>query len=168
VVTLDDATGAISSALLIEQEGTMSSFLGLRQTIEAQGLFGALYTDRGSHYFLTPKTGGKVDKRQPTQAGQALTRLGIRHIASYFPQGRGRMERVFGTLQQRLPPELRRAGITTIAAADRWLRETFVPDYNSCFGQPAAEPGTAFVPYAGTATRRCTVRAGGSPGRSRQ
>ena len=149
VVTLDDATGTIYSALLVEQEGTMSSLLGLRQTIEAHGLFSALYTDRGSHYFFTHKAGGKVDKRQPTQVGQALARLGIRHIASYSPQGRGRMERVFGTLQQRLPPELRRTGITTMASANRWLREVFVPDYNSRFAKPAAEPGTAFVAYAG-------------------
>ena len=149
VVTLDDATGALYSALLVAEEGTMSSFLGLRQTIAAQGLFGALYTDRGSHYFLTPKAGGKVDKRQPTQVGQALARLGIRHIPSYSPEGRGRMERVFGTLQQRLPPELRRGGISTMTAANAYLRETFVPEYNSRFGKPAAEPGTAFVAYAG-------------------
>jgi len=106
VVTLDDATGVIYSALLVAQEGTMSSLLGLCETIGAHGLFGALYTDRGSHYFLTPKAGGKVAKTQPTQVGQALARLGIRHIPSYSPEGRGRMERVFGTLQQRLPPEL--------------------------------------------------------------
>jgi transposase len=149
VVTLDDATGAITSALLVEQEGTMSSFLGLLETIGTHGLFGALYTDRGSHYFLTPKAGGKVDKAQPTQVGRALAQLGIRHIPSYSPEGRGRMERAFGTLQQRLPPELRRAGVTTVAAANAYLRETFVPDYNRRFAKPAAEEGTAFVAYAG-------------------
>ena len=149
VVTLDDATGAIYSALLVEQEGTMSSFRGLAETIAAQGLFGALYTDRGSHYFLTPKAGGKVDKRQPTQVGRALAQLGIRHIPSYSPEARGRMERAFGTLQQRLPPELRRAGVATVAAANGDLRETFVPAYNARFAKPAAEPGTAFVAYAG-------------------
>ncbi len=115
----------------------------------AHGLFSALYTDRGSHYFLTPKAGDKVDKRQPTQVGQALARLGIRHIPSYSPEGRGRMERVFGTLQQRLPPELRRADVTTLAAANRYLHECFVPAFNARFAKPAAEPGTAFVAYAG-------------------
>lgn len=149
VVTLDDATGAIYSAILVAQEGTMSSFLGLLETIGKHGLFSALYTDRGSHYFLTPKAGGKVDKRQPTQVGQALARLGIRHIPSYSPEGRGRMERMFGTLQQRLPPELRQAGMTTVDAANTYLRETFVPAFNARFAKPAAEPGTAFVPYAG-------------------
>jgi len=149
VVTLDDATGEITSALLVEQEGTMSSFLGLVETIGTKGLFGALYTDRGSHYFLTPKAGGRVDKRQLTQVGRALAQLGIRHIPSYSPEARGRMERAFGTLQQRLPPELRVAGVTTVAAANAYLRESFVPAYNARFGKPAAEPGTAFVAYVG-------------------
>lgn len=151
VVTLDDATGEIASALLVEQEGTMSSFLGLAETIAAKGLFGALYTDRGSHYFLTPQAGGRVDKRQPTQVGRALAQLGIRHIPSYSPESRGRMERAFGTLQQRLPPELRLAGVISVAAANDYLRAVFVPAYNARFGKAAAEPGTAFVAYAGAA-----------------
>lgn len=149
IVTLDDATNRIYSALLVDQEGTMSSFLGLRETIVAQGLFGALYTDRGSHYFFTPKAGGKVDKGQLTQVGRALSQLGIRHIPSYSPEGRGRMERVFGTLQQRLPPELRRAGVRTKEAANAYLRESFVPAFNARFGKDAAEPGSGFVAYAG-------------------
>lgn len=149
VVTLDDATGEIASALPVEQEGTMSSFLGLAETIAAKGLFGSLYTDRGSHYFLTPQAGGKVDKRAPTQVGRALAQLGIRHIPSYSPEARGRMERAFGTLQGRLPPEFRLAGVTTLAAGNAYLREVFVPACNARFGKPAAEEGTAFVAYAG-------------------
>src|SRR5215470_522120 len=149
IVTLDDATGTICSALLVEQEGTMSSLLGLAETIERQGLFGALYTDRGGHYFITPKDARKVDKTQLTQVGRALSQLGITHIPSYSPQGRGRMERVFGTLQKRLPQELRLARIKTVAAANRYLKERFVPDYNARFAVPAAEPGSAFVPYVG-------------------
>lgn len=151
VVTLDDATGTIVSALFVEQEGTMSSFLGLGETIAAHGLFGALYTDRGSHYFHTPEAGGKVDKRRPTQVGRALAQLGIRHIPSYSAQGRGRMERVFGTLQDRLVAELRLAGVTTVEAGNAYLREVFVPDYNARFGKPAAAEGTAFVAYEGAA-----------------
>jgi hypothetical protein len=149
IVTLDDATGTIYSAILVAEEGTMSSFLGLSETIARHGLFGALYTDRGGHYFHTPKGGSKVDKSQPTQVGRALAQLGITHIPSYSPEARGRIERVFGTLQNRLPPELRVAGIKTIAAANRYLRERFVPDYNARFAVAAAEPGTAFVPYVG-------------------
>ena len=149
VVTLDDATGAIYSAILVEEEGTASSFLGLVETIAAHGLFRAFYTDRGSHYFHTPKAGGKVDKSKPTQVGRALAQLGITHIPSYSPEARGRMERVFGTLQKRLPPELRLAEIATVEAANRYLKEQFVPDYNARFAVPAAEEGSAFIPYAG-------------------
>jgi len=149
IVTLDDATSDIYSAFLIEQEGSVSSFIGLHETIARHGLFGALYTDRGSHYFFTPKAGAKVDIKRLTQVGRALEQLGITHIPSYSPQGRGRMERTFGTLQGRLPAELRLAGVTTIEAANRYLKERFIPDYNARFAVPAAEPGTAFVPYVG-------------------
>jgi len=149
VVTLDDATGAIYSAILVDEEGTMSSFLGLAETIAVHGLFRAFYTDRGSHYFFTPKAGGKVDKSKPTQVGRALAQLGITHIPSYSPEARGRMERVFGTLQSRLPPELRLAEIATVQAANCFLREQFVPDYNARFAVPAAEQGSAFIAYAG-------------------
>lgn len=149
VVTMDDATGTIYSAFLVEEEGTMSSFLGLAETIAAQGLFGSFYTDRGGHYFFTRKGESKVDKKELTQVGRALSQLGITHIPSYSPQGRGRMERVFGTLQKRLPQELRLAKIRTIAGANRYLKERFIPDYNARFTVPAAEPGSAFTPYVG-------------------
>jgi len=149
IVTLDDATGEIYSAFLVDEEGTMSSFLGLAETIGRHGLFGALYTDRGGHYFITRPGSRKVDKTQLTQVGRALSQLGITHIASYSPQGRGRMERVFGTLQKRLPQELRLARIKTVATANRYLKDRFVPDYNARFAVPAAEPGSAFVRYVG-------------------
>lgn len=149
IVTLDDATGEIYSAFLVEQEGTMSSLRGLAETIGRHGLFGALYTDRGGHYFITRKGESKVDKTQLTQVGRALSQLGITHIPSYSPQARGRIERAFGTLQNRLPQELRLARIKTVAGANRYLRDRFVPDYNARFAVPAAEPGSAFVPYIG-------------------
>lgn len=149
VVTLDDATGKIYSAIMVDQEGTMSSFLGLAETIAEHGLFSAFYTDRGAHYFIIPKESRKVDKTQLTQVGRALSQLGVTHIASYSPQARGRMERVFGTLQKRLPQELRLAKIKTMAAANRYLKDHFVPDHNARFAVPAAEPGSAFVPYVG-------------------
>jgi transposase len=150
IVTLDDATSEIYSAFLVEEEGTFSSFRGLAEVIERHGLFSSLYTDRGRHYFFTPKAGGKVAKDQPTEVGRALRQLGIEHIPSYSPEARGRMERVFGTLQQRLPQELRLAGITTIEAANRFLAERFVPEHNRRFAVAAAEPGSAFVPFAGS------------------
>jgi transposase len=149
VATMDDATGRVYSAFLVEEEGTASSFRGLLEVIGGHGLFSALYTDRGSHYFHTPKAGGKVDKKNPTQVGRALQQLGITHIASYSPEARGRMERLFGTLQGRLPQELRIAGITTMEAANRWLAEVFLPRFNARFAVSAAEPGSAFVAYVG-------------------
>jgi hypothetical protein len=149
IVTLDDATSDIYSAFLVEQEGTMSSFQGLAETIAEHGLFRAFYTDRGSHYFFTPKLDGPVDKKRLTQVGRALAQFGITHIPSYSPEARGRMERAFGTIQGRLPQELRVAGITTVAGANRYLKEHFVPDFNARFTVPAAEPGSAFVTYLG-------------------
>lgn len=149
IVTLDDASGRLYSAFLTEEEGTMSSFRGLHETIAAEGLFSAFYTDRGSHYFHTPKAGGKVDRTRPTQVGRALAQLGITHIPSYSPEARGRVERAFGTLQGRLPQELGLARIRTVAAANRYLRDRFIPEYNARFAREPAEPGSAFVPYVG-------------------
>lgn len=146
VVTLDDATSAIYSAILVEQEGTQSSFLGLAETIAAMGLFCALYTDRGGHYFFTAQA-GTVDKTRLTQVGRALRQLGIEHIASYSPEARGRIERVFRTLQDRLPKELRLAGLgADLVAVNRFLREVYVPEHNARFAVPAEQTGTAFVP----------------------
>jgi hypothetical protein len=150
VVTLDDATSAICSALLVEQEGTMSSFLGLAETIARHGLFGALYTDRGGHYFITPKDARKVDKTQLTQVGRALSQLGITHIPSYSPQGRGRMERVFGTLQKRLPQELRLARIKT---PRRFANRTASSSYARF--SSAARPAGGGSP---TASAPCNIR----------
>ena len=149
IVTMDDATSAITSIFLCEEEGTASSFRGLSETIRAHGLFSSLYTDRGSHYFTTPKAGEKVDKAHPTQVGRALRQLNIDHIPSYSPQARGRMERVWDTLQKRLPPLLRMNAITTIEAANRWLAEVYKGDHNARFAVAAAEEGSAFVPFVG-------------------
>lgn len=149
IVTVDDATSEIYSAFFVEEEGTMSSFRGLREVIESKGLFSSLYTDRGSHYWYTEEAGGKVDKSRPTQVHRALQQLGITLIPAYSPEARGRSERVFRTLQDRLPKELALAGITEMAAANRYLAKRFLPGYNRRFVVSAAEPGTAFVPWIG-------------------
>ncbi len=149
VVTLDDATSAILSAVLVKEEGTTSSFVGLQETIAAHGLFSALYTDRGSHYFHTPTAGEPVDKTRLTPVGRALKQRGIEHIPSYGPEGRGRMERLFGTLQSRLPPLLRQEGLASIEAANQWLATVYIPHHNARFAVSAAEEGTAFVPFVG-------------------
>src|SRR6185437_3720307 len=145
IVTLDDATSAIYSAFLTEEEGTASTFRGLVEVIERHGLFCSLYTDRGSHYFLTPEAGGKVSRDKLTQVGRALKQLGIEHIAAYSPQARGRSERAFGTLQDRLPKELKLAGIATVEAANRWLSDSYMAEHNKRFAISAAQEGSAFV-----------------------
>src|SRR5215208_8179123 len=117
IVTMDDATSTIYSAFLVEEEGTASSFRGLLATLTTLGLPSSLYTDRGSHYFYTAKAGEPVDKQRLTQVGRALQRLGIEHIPAYSPEARGRSERMFGTLQERLPRELKLAAITDMETA---------------------------------------------------
>ncbi len=149
IVTMDDATSAIYSALFVAEEGTMSTFEALGEVIEERGLFCSLYADRGAHYWHTPEAGGKVDKDNPTQVGRALNQLGIELIAAYSPEARGRSERMFGTLQKRLPQELRLAGISDMAEANRFLRDTFVPQHNARFAIVPEGEGTAFVPFAG-------------------
>ena len=149
IVTLDDATSEHYSMFFVEQEGTASSLRGVREVIEACGLFSSFYSDRGSHYWRTPQAEGKVDKDNPTQFGRALTQLGIEMIAAYSPEARGRSERAFGTHQGRLPQELALAGITSMAQANRYLTQVYRPAFNAEFAQPAMEPGTAFVPWIG-------------------
>lgn len=150
IVTMEDATSELYSAFFVEEEGTMSSLQGLQEVIHSKGLFSSLYTDRGSHYWYTETAGGKVDKTRPTQVHRALQQLGITLIPAYSPEARGRSERVFRTLQDRLPKELALAGITAMAAANRYLATRFLPAYNRRFAVSAAEAGTAFVPWIGT------------------
>lgn len=153
IVTMDDATSEIYSMFLVEEEGTASTFEGLREVILEHGLFCALYTDRGSHYFHTPKAGEKVSKTHQTQVGRALAHLGIEHIAAYSPEARGRSERMFGTLQGRLPKDLRLAGIKTVEAANAWLEAHYIAEHNAAFAIKAEQEGTAFVADAQEAWR---------------
>ncbi len=145
IVTMDDATSEIYSAFLVAQEGTASSFRGLAETVAAHGLFIALYTDRGSHYFHTPEAGGKVSKTQLTQVGRALVELGIEHIPAYSPEARGRSERMFRTLQDRLVKELSQAGITDIETANRFIAEVYLPEHNARFAVEPEQENSAFV-----------------------
>jgi hypothetical protein len=145
IVTMDDATSTIYSAFLVEQEGTISSLCGLLEVFEAHGLPCSLYSDRASHYFYTDKAGEAVDKDRFTQVGRALDRLGVEHIPAYSPEARGRSERMFGTLQDRLVKELKHAGLRDIETTNRWIREVYLPRHNARFAKPAALPETAFV-----------------------
>lgn len=149
VVTMDDATNEIYSAFLCGEEGTASSLRGVLETIESQGLFCELRTDRGSHYWRTAKAGGKVDRAHPSQFKQAMDRLGIHMEPAYSPEARGRSERMFGTLQGRLPKELALAGITDMDEANEWLRSTYLPRHNKWLTRKARIDGqSAFVPLA--------------------
>jgi len=145
IVTMDDATNEHYSMFFCDEEGTQSSFQGVRDVIEGRGLFCSLYTDRGSHYWITPEAGGKVDKVNLTQFGRAMGQLGIEMIPAYSPEARGRSERVFSTHQDRLVKELALAGITDMKEANMYLAETYLPTYNAEFTQPPPEEGSAFV-----------------------
>jgi transposase len=149
IVTMDDATSEILSAFLVDEEGTASSFRGLAEVFGGHGLPLSLYSDRGSHYFYTPEAGGKVDKARLTQVGRALAQLGVEHIAAYSPQARGRSERLFQTLQDRLPKELALHGIATPDAANAFLRSHYIATHNARFAVAAEQPGSAFVAIPG-------------------
>jgi hypothetical protein len=143
---MDDATSEVYYAQLVAEESTATVMAGLRTVIEQQGVFCALYSDRASHFFLTPKAGEPVDHHRLTQVGRALRELGIQMIPAYSPQARGRSERGFSTWQGRLPPELRSQQIKTLEQANRFLSEQYMQQFNQRFSKPASQRGTAFVP----------------------
>jgi transposase len=146
IAFVDDATSEVYEAYLVPEEGTLTVMAGLKAILQREGLFCSLYTDRGSHFFHTPRVDGPVDKSRLTQIGRALQRLGIEAIPSYSPQARGRMERFFGTWQGRLPQELRRAGITTMEAANTFIRKKMIPWHNRKLAVAPAQTGHTFVP----------------------
>jgi hypothetical protein len=145
ICILDDATSEIYYAQLVEAESTRTVMASLREVIDTRGLFCTLYSDRAGHFFHTPRAGGKVDSTRLTQVGRALQELGIKMIPAYSPEARGRGERSFGTWQGRLPQELRLRGIRNREAANRFLREHYIAEFNQRFAVPAAQKGTAFV-----------------------
>jgi transposase len=149
IVVLDDATSEVYYAQLVEQESTLTVLAALREVVQKHGVFCALYSDRASHFWSTPKAGEVVDRQRLTQVGRALRDLHITMIPAYSPQARGRSERNFGTWQGRLPQELRLRGIHTVEEANRFLREHYIGEFNRKFRVPAAQPETAFVPVAG-------------------
>lgn len=149
IVTMDDATNQHYSMFFVHEEGTASSFQGVQDVIMKRGLFSSIYTDRGSHYWFTPEEGGKVSKTQLTQFGRAMQQLGIEMIPAYSPEARGRSERMFRTHQDRLTKELAANNITTMEAANLYLKKIYQPAFNKEFRQEALEKGSAFVPWIG-------------------
>lgn len=146
LVLMDDATGEIYEMLLVDEEDTLSCMSVLKNCIAVHGIFCSLYSDRASHFFFTPKAGGPVQEGHLTQIGRALTELGIRPIPAYSPQARGRGERINETLQGRLCNEFRLHGIKTKEAANRFLKETYIRQFNQRFAVKAEQSGSAFVP----------------------
>src|SRR6266403_1405775 len=149
IVILDDASSEIYYAQLVEEESTVTVMAGLQAVIQRKGVFCALYSDRGSHFWLTPKVGGRVDPHRLTQVGRALRELGVQMIPAYSPQARGRSERNFGTWQGRLPQELRLQRIDNVEKANEFLRDHYIAEFNGRFQVRAAERGTAFLPRRG-------------------
>ena len=147
IAVVDDATKQLLYAQLVAGGESLGAILtALRAVLEQHGIPGALYTDRAGWAVYTPTSGTAPDRTKRTQVGRALAQLGIEHIVSFSPQARGRSERANGTLQGRLVNELRVAGIRTLAAANRYLRARFIPDYKARFGRAPADPSSAFVP----------------------
>lgn len=149
VVAMDDADSRILYARFVEEEGTMSTLQALRHILLRWGRFCELYTDRGSHFCHTSKAGGPPDDEQFGQVSRVLKALGIRHILARSPQARGRSERAFGTIQGRLPQELRLAGMTSYEDANRYLQRVFVPDFNRRFTVIPREQESAFTSVEG-------------------
>jgi hypothetical protein len=146
IVILDDASSEIYYAQLVEEESTLTVMAGLREVVQRKGVFCALYSDRGSRFWLTPKAGGKVHAHRLMQVGRALHQLGEQMIPAYSPQAGGRSERSFSTWQGRLPQELRLRGISTLEAANVFLQEHYIAEFNRRFQVRAAQLGNAFVP----------------------
>lgn len=149
IVIMDDATSEVYYAQLVDEESTKTVMLALREVIEQKGVFCALYSDRASHFFTTPKAGDVVDRQRLTQVGRALAELKIEMIPAYSPQARGRSERSFGTWQGRLPQELQLNGTTTVEEANKFLRDTYIAEFTRKFSVPAAQAGNAFLPVHG-------------------
>jgi len=149
VVIFDDATSEVYDVQLVDEESTATVMAALKRVVETRGLFCSLYSDRGRHMAWTPKSGGPVDRQKPTQVARALEQLGIELILAYSPQARGRCERLFGTWQGRLPQEFRLRTITTVEAANEFLRNEWIALHDANFSVEAEQTGTAFLPYSG-------------------
>jgi transposase len=149
VWAMDDADGRALHGRFVPQEGTLSTMAALREVVGRYGRFAELYHDRASHFGRTSRAGEDPDEVQEGQVTRALRVLGIRQIFAKSPQARGRSERAFGTIQGRLPQELAHAGVRDYEAANRYLEEAFLPDFNRRFTVEPSEPGSAWVPMKG-------------------
>jgi transposase len=150
LAAIDDATGEVVAALFREQEDAQGYFLLLGQVLKSQGVPLDLYHDRHSIFQVNSKAPWTMEEelqghREPTQFGRALEELGITAITAHSPQAKGRVERLWGTLQDRLVHELRLAGITDIRSGNRFL-PGYLKRFNARFAVRAEEPGKAYRP----------------------
>lgn len=146
LVIMDDANNEIYDMFLAEAEDTRNVMIAIRDVIEQKGIFCSLYTDRAGHFAYTPKAGGKPDLSRPTQVARALGQLGVKLILAYSSEARGRSERMFETLQGRLPQEFRIAGIKSVEEANKYIRKQLLSKWNKRFAIKPLVEGTAFVP----------------------
>jgi len=148
VGAIDDATGNVPYALFRDEEDAQGYFLLLRQIVASDGIPGALYHDRHGIFERSKGEPESLEeqlegRRKPTQFGRLMEELGITSITSHSPQAKGRIERLWGTFQDRLVSELRLAGASALEEANRVLWD-FLPRYNRRFAIPAAEPDSAY------------------------
>lgn len=145
---IDDATGKVPYGLFREQEDAQGYFLLLQQIVQHDGIPMAIYRDRHSIFTQTNAAKLTLDeqfakKREPTQFGRLLEELAISSIAARSPQAKGRVERLWGTFQDRLVTELRLQQVASIEGANQVLWN-FLPKFNARFAVPAMTEGTAY------------------------
>jgi transposase len=145
---INDAAKRVLYAQLVAAESTATGMAALWSVLVTPGLPQALYSDRASWAFYTPKAGAPVDRAQLTQVGRARAQLGVAHLPAYSPAARGRSERLHRTFQDRLVHELAAAGITTVPAANRYLHERFLATYDARFTHPPPIPPQPSCPSA--------------------
>lgn len=147
IATIDDATGEVPYALFVDSDSTENNMRVIKKLIEKKGLPVALYTDGASHFKTQRHYSWRVNLKYdygPTQIERALNELGCGLIIAQSPQAKGRIERLFGTLQDRLLKELRLYKISTIVKANNYLNNRFLPKFNKKFSNPAKDPESAW------------------------
>lgn len=151
LITLsDDANNEVYDMALVDEEDSASCMAMIKNVVGKNGIFCSLYTDRASHFYLTKRAGDDVVKDHSTQLARSLKELNIQPIPAYSPQARGRCERLNGTLQGRLPQELRLRNIKTKDEANKFIRAEYIKMHNRSFKRKAEEIGSAFVTLAPT------------------
>ena len=147
IATIDDATGEVPYALFVDSDSTENNMRVIKRLIEKKGIPVALYTDGASHFITQRHYSYRVNLKcdySPTQIQSALNELGVGLIIAGSPQAKGRVERLFGTFQDRLLKELKLYKISSIEKANRYLHNKFLPRFNKKFSHSPKDPETAW------------------------